>query len=218
MQYRPLGTTGLDVSLICLGTMTWGEQNTESEAHQQLDWALERGINFIDTAEMYPIPPRRETQGSTERLLGPWLARNRHRRGDIVLATKIAGPGRRDWIRNGDTRVSAKTIPWAIDDSLKRLQTDYIDLYQTHWPDPHVPVEDTLEALDRLVEVGVVDDARYGREIAASLLRSGPVSPEHLVSRLVSRGIEPEVARDVADAGRVVITKGALEHLQEALA
>jgi len=135
-----LSSSPLEVSEICLGTMTWGEQNSESEAHQQIDWALERGINFIDTAEMYPIPPRKETQGSTERVLGPWFARNRHRRDRIVLASKIAGPGRRDWIRNGDTRVSAKTIPWAIDDSLKRLQTDYIDLYQIHWPDRNVPM------------------------------------------------------------------------------
>ena len=140
MRRTRLSNSALEVSEICLGTMPWGEQNSEREAHQQLDWALERGINFIDTAEMYPIPPRKETQGSTERILGPWLARNRHRRDRIVLATKIAGPGRRDWIRNGDTRVSAKTIPWAIDDSLKRLQTDYIDLYQIHWPERNVPM------------------------------------------------------------------------------
>ena len=119
--------------------MTWGEQNTESEAHAQIEWALDRGINFIDTAEMYPVPPRRETQGSTERILGPWVARNRHRRGQLVLASKIAGPGRREWIRGGENHVSKKTIPWAIDDSLRRLQTDWIDLYQIHWPERYVP-------------------------------------------------------------------------------
>jgi aryl-alcohol dehydrogenase (NADP+) len=119
--------------------MTWGEQNSEAEAHAQLDWALDRGINFIDTAEMYPVPPKKETQGSTERIVGSWMAKNRHRRDKIVLASKIAGPGRREWIRNGENQVTKKTIPWAIADSLKRLQTDYIDLYQIHWPERYVP-------------------------------------------------------------------------------
>ncbi|MBI5615767.1 MAG: aldo/keto reductase [Gammaproteobacteria bacterium] len=140
MKTRRLGDSPLVVTDICLGTMTFGEQNTQADAHRQLDWALERGINFVDTAEMYPVPPRAETQGRTEALLGTWLARNRARRGELVLASKIAGPGRRDWIRNGDTQISAKTIPWAIDDSLKRLQTDYLDLYQIHWPERYVPL------------------------------------------------------------------------------
>jgi aryl-alcohol dehydrogenase-like predicted oxidoreductase len=140
MKTRRLGDSPLVVTDICLGTMTFGEQNTEADAHRQLDWALARGINFVDTAEMYPVPPRAQTQGCTETLLGTWLARNRARRGELVLASKIAGPGRRDWIRNGDTKISAKTIPWAIDDSLKRLQTDYIDLYQIHWPERYVPL------------------------------------------------------------------------------
>jgi aryl-alcohol dehydrogenase-like predicted oxidoreductase len=139
MKKTRLAGSSLEVSEICLGTMTFGEQNSEAEAHAQLDWALEHGIDFIDTAEMYPIPPRQETQGRTETLVGSWLAKNRGRRGRFVLASKIAGPGRRDWIRNGDTHVSSKTIPWAIDDSLKRLQTDYIDLYQIHWPERYVP-------------------------------------------------------------------------------
>src|SRR5258706_15173080 len=124
MKRNRLGASGLEVTDICLGTMTWGEQNTESEAHSQIAWALENGINFIDTAEMYPVPPRKETQGSTEKIVGSWLGRNRGKRAQVVLASKIAGPGRRDWIRNGETHVSKKTIPWAIDDSLKRLQTD----------------------------------------------------------------------------------------------
>jgi aryl-alcohol dehydrogenase-like predicted oxidoreductase len=130
---------GLRITDVCLGTMTFGEQNSEAEAHAQLDWALAHGIAFVDTAEMYPIPPRKETQGRTESIVGAWIARNRARRKDFVLASKIAGPGRRDWIRNGDTHVSAKTVPWAIDDSLKRLQTDWIDLYQIHWPERYVP-------------------------------------------------------------------------------
>ena len=139
MRRVPLGTSPLTVSEICLGTMTFGEQNSEAEAHAQIEWALDHGIDFIDTAEMYPIPPQEATQGRTETLLGNWFARNRGRRTQVILASKIAGPGRRDWIRNGDTSVSAKTIPWAIDDSLQRLKTDYIDLYQIHWPDRYVP-------------------------------------------------------------------------------
>ena len=139
MKRVRLGASGLEVSEICLGTMTWGEQNSEAEGHAQIDWALEHGINFIDTAEMYPVPPAQKTQGATERILGSWLAKNRHRREKLVVASKIAGPGRREWIRNGENRVTKKTIPWAIDDSLKRLHTDYIDLYQIHWPERYVP-------------------------------------------------------------------------------
>jgi aryl-alcohol dehydrogenase (NADP+) len=139
MKINRLGASGLEVTDICLGTMTWGEQSTEAEAHAQLDWALERGINFVDTAEMYPVPPKKETQGSTERILGAWLGKNRAKRAGIVLASKIAGPGRREWIRNGESHINKKTVPWAIADSLKRLQTDYIDLYQIHWPERYVP-------------------------------------------------------------------------------
>ena len=139
MKKNRLSDSALEVTDFCLGTMTWGEQNTESEGHAQIDWALANGINFIDTAEMYPVPPKKETQGRTETIVGTWLGRNRAKRDKIVLASKIAGPGRREWIRNGETHVSKKTIPWAIDDSLKRLQTDYIDLYQIHWPERYVP-------------------------------------------------------------------------------
>lgn len=140
MKKNRLGESALEVTPLCLGTMTWGEQNSAVEAHAQIDHALAQGINFIDTAEMYPVPPNRETQGRTEILIGEWLARHPARRGEFVLASKIAGPGRRDWIRNGDTRVSARTIPWAIDDSLQRLHTDYIDLFQIHWPERNVPM------------------------------------------------------------------------------
>jgi aryl-alcohol dehydrogenase-like predicted oxidoreductase len=139
MKQNRLGTSTLKVSEICLGTMTWGEQNSEAEGHSQIDWALDHGINFIDTAEMYPIPPAQKTQGATERILGSWLAKNKAKRGSIVVASKIAGPGRREWIRNGENRVTKKTIPWAINDSLQRLQTDHIDLYQIHWPERYVP-------------------------------------------------------------------------------
>ena len=139
MKQNALGASPLRVSAICLGTMTWGEQNTEAEGHAQIDWALAHGINFIDTAEMYPIPPNQKTQGATEKILGAWLGRNKAKRAHLVIASKIAGPGRRDWIRNGENHVTKKTIPWAIDDSLKRLQTDWIDLYQIHWPERYVP-------------------------------------------------------------------------------
>ena len=132
MRRNRLGNAALEVSEICLGTMTWGEQNTAAEAHAQIDWALDHGIDFIDTAEMYPVPPGPRTQGETERIIGAWLARNRARRGDIVLATKIAGPGRRDWVRDGATQISKTTVPWAIDDSLKRLNTDYIEIGRAH--------------------------------------------------------------------------------------
>ena len=139
MRHKRLGNSPLEVSEICLGTMTWGEQNSEAEAHAQIAWALEHGINFLDTAEMYPVPPAQRTQGSTEKILGSWLGKNKGRRDKVVVASKIAGPGRREWIRNGNNRVTKETIPWALNDSLKRLQTDYIDLYQIHWPERYVP-------------------------------------------------------------------------------
>jgi len=143
MKYRILPGTQLNVSEVCLGTMTWGQQNTESEAHAQLDYAVAQGINFIDTAEMYPVPPNATTQGRTETYIGPWLRRQRRDR--LVVATKIAGPGRRDWIRNGRTDVTAGTIAEAVDTSLARLQTDYIDLYQIHWPQRNVPMFGAVE-------------------------------------------------------------------------
>ncbi len=138
MQYKNLPGTDLNVSRVCLGTMTWGEQNSEAEAHAQLDHAVGQGINFIDTAEMYPVPPNAKTQGRTETYLGTWLARQQRDR--LVVATKVAGPGRRDWIRNGRTDLTPDVIADAVDTSLERLQTDYIDLYQIHWPQRNVPM------------------------------------------------------------------------------
>ncbi len=134
MQYTKLGNTGIEVSRICLGTMTFGEQNTEAEAHEQLNYALESGINFIDTAEMYSVPGRKETQGSTERYIGSWL-KDRSDRDKIVIASKIAGPSPGlSYIRN-PLNFSREQINIAIDGNLKRLQTDYIDIYQLHWPE-----------------------------------------------------------------------------------
>jgi len=173
MKYRKLGQIDMDVSLICLGTMTWGEQNTEAEAHEQLDYAVGMGINFIDCAEMYPIPPRKETSGLTETYIGNWL-KNRQDRDKLVIATKVSGPASMViHIRNGETRRDRKNIEAAIDASLKKLQTDYIDLYQMHWPDrdanyfgqldyQHSPNKDgtaimeTLGVLNDLVNSGKV--------------------------------------------------------------
>lgn len=138
MEYRQLGTSDLTVSALSLGTMTFGEQNTEAEAHAQLDYAVARGVNFIDTAEMYPVAPRAETVHRTEIYIGNWL---KHQpRDKLIVATKIAGPSRGfGWIRNGP-RVNREHIHAAIDASLRRLQTDYVDLYQIHWPDRYVPM------------------------------------------------------------------------------
>jgi aryl-alcohol dehydrogenase-like predicted oxidoreductase len=173
MDFRPLGRTDLKVSAVCLGTMTWGNQNTETEAHAQLDLALDHGINFIDTAEMYAVPPTAETYGKTETYIGTWLAA-RGCRDRVILATKVVGPGPRfPWVRDGRPRLDARNITAAVEASLKRLQTDVIDLYQLHWPDRNVnmfgqlgwahrsdeemiqPAE-TLEALAGLVAAGKI--------------------------------------------------------------
>ena len=136
MQRRPLGRTGLNVSQICLGTMTWGQQNTESEGHAQMDYALDRGINFFDTAELYSIPPRAETQGSTERIIGSWF-KARGKRDKVILASKVVGRSGNTWFRDdgSPTELSRAQIEEAVNKSLKRLGTDYIDLYQIHFPD-----------------------------------------------------------------------------------
>lgn len=134
MQFKPLANTGILVPEICLGTMTFGEQNTQAEAFEQLDYALAQGINFWDTAEMYPVPPKPETQGATESIIGQWIAQ-RGGRDKLFLASKIAGPSQGgSHIRYGQTRFNASDISSALDGNLKRLQTDYIDLYQLHWP------------------------------------------------------------------------------------
>src|ERR1700710_177854 len=135
-EYRQLGRTDLHVSSICLGTMTWGQQNSEAEGHAQLDWALDHGINFIDTAEMYSIPPKAETQGWTERIIGTWL-KARGGRDKIVLASKVSGRRSRGYIRpdGKGARLDRPNIEFAVEASLRRLQTDYLDLYQLHWPD-----------------------------------------------------------------------------------
>ena len=171
MELRRLGESDLHVSALGLGTMTFGEQNSEADAHAQLDLAVSRGVNFIDSAEMYPVPPRAETQGRTESYIGSWL---KHQpRGKLIVATKIAGPSRGfSWIRNGP-RINRQQLEAAIDGSLKRLQTDYVDLYQIHWPDRYVPMfgatgydiaqeHDTVPVIEQL-------------EALADLIKSGKV-------------------------------------------
>lgn len=176
MEYRPLGKSGISVSVICLGTMTFGEQNDTAEAHSQLDFAFSRGVNFMDTAEMYPVPARADTYGKTESIIGEWLAK-RKKRDDVVLATKVAGPCL-DWIRGG-SRLTRKHIVAACDESLRRLQTDYVDLYQTHWPDRntnffgrpnyrHDDNEDATPLAETLAAIGELKDAGKIRAFGVS--------------------------------------------------
>ena len=136
MNYRKLGNTDLEVSTICLGTMTWGEQNTQEEGFKQMDYALDHGVNFWDTAELYAVPPKAETFGHTETIIGNWFEKNK-KRDKIILATKAAGPARK-YLRNGENSFVGKNLDEAINNSLRRLKTDYIDLYQLHWPERNV--------------------------------------------------------------------------------
>ena len=139
MKYNKLGDSDLLVSEICLGTMTYGQQNTPEDARKQLDYAISQGVNFIDTAEMYPVPGKAETQGRTEAYIGEWLVKQP--RDKLIVATKVAGPSDRlTWIRGGENRINAANVTQAVEDSLQRLKTDYIDLYQIHWPDRYVPL------------------------------------------------------------------------------
>jgi aryl-alcohol dehydrogenase-like predicted oxidoreductase len=187
MKYRKLGTTDLNVSLICLGSMNWGEQNTEQDAHEQLDYAISQGVNFIDTAEIYPVPPYKESQGSTETYIGNWL-KKRKKRDDLIIASKVTGRSNLTYVRNGQTPCfDRKNIRKAIEGSLKRLQTDYIDLYQLHWPDRNtnyfgkrgyvhdakdktVPIEETLEALQELIREGKVRQVGISNETAWGIM------------------------------------------------
>ena len=177
MEYKRLGSSDLLVSSICLGTMTYGQQNTIAEAHEQLDYAIAAGINFIDTAEMYPVPPKAETQGRTEKYIGEWLAKPniKQQRDKLIIATKIIGTGRNyKWLRDDAiAALSRKNILQAVDDSLKRLQTDYIDLYQIHWPDRNVPIFGQV-AFDPQQEREIVSIAEQ-LETFAELIKLGKI-------------------------------------------
>ncbi|EGV19299.1 NADP(H)-dependent aldo-keto reductase [Thiocapsa marina] len=203
MELRPLGRSDIRVSALCLGTMTFGEQNSEADAHAQLDRALAAGINVIDTAEMYPVPPRAETIGRTEAYIGSWLA-SRVCRDRVVLASKVAGPGA--WLphlRGGKSRLDRANIVTALDGSLKRLQTDWIDLYQLHWPDREtnffgklgyspaedahsVPLLETLEVLADQVRAGKIRHIGVSNETPWGLMRFLALAQEHGLPRMVS--------------------------------
>ena len=205
MDMRPLGRSGINVSSVCLGTMTWGEQNTEAEAHEQLSYAVEeRGVNFIDAAEMYPVPARAETQGRTEEYIGTWL-QSRGRRDDVVLATKVVGRSGMAWTRDDaeQTRHTPEQIDEAVEKSLRRLRTDHIDLLQLHWPDrPYpgfgfhsyrdygtddmVPLLTILEALDRHVKAGRVRTVGLSNESAWATMKFIALSDAHGLPRMQS--------------------------------
>ncbi|MDD5366829.1 MAG: NADP(H)-dependent aldo-keto reductase [Gallionellaceae bacterium] len=202
MEYRLLGGSDLNVSAICLGTMTFGQQNDAAEAHSQLDLAFERGINFIDTAEMYPVPPRAETVNRTETIVGNWL---KHRSRDtVILATKVSGPNRNmAWIRGGPKALDRDNIRTAIEGSLERLQTDYVDLYQLHWPERNVPmfgkyqfdpgqeteavpIRAQLEALAELVREGKVRYVGLSNEHPWGVMEFLRLAGAHGLPRVVS--------------------------------
>ncbi|MEW8253110.1 MAG: NADP(H)-dependent aldo-keto reductase [Candidatus Thiodiazotropha taylori] len=203
MIYRSLGDSQIKVSALSLGTMTFGEQNSEAEAHAQLDRAVEAGINLIDTAEMYPVPPKAGTQGETERHIGTWLAR-RGQRDQLVLASKVAGPA--DWLsylRDGNLHLDRTNIEAALEQSLQRLQTDYIDIYQLHWPDRKTnyfgalgyrhpkqesatPIEETLEVLGDLKKAGKIRHIGVSNETPWGLMSYLQIAQQKGLPRVVS--------------------------------
>ena len=206
MKYRKLGTTDIKVSVICLGTMTWGEQNSEKEAFQQMDYAVEKGVNFFDTAELYSVMPRRETYGNTEEIIGNWF-KNKKNRKNIILASKIASKSEGlEWIRKGSKYLGfdKNNINNAIDLSLKRLNTDYIDLYQLHWPERKVPkfgvldfeydpddedwtpMEEVLENLQLLIKEGKVRHIGLSNETPWGVMKFLEKSKEKNLPRMMS--------------------------------
>lgn len=202
MQKRRLGTTDIEVPIITLGTMNWGQQNTEAQAHEQLDYAVdERGLYFIDTAEIYPIPPETKLQGDTERFIGTWLNK-RGKRDDLVIATKVA-PSTTNQSSSRTGKLDRVNIREAIDASLERLQTDYVDLYQVHWPerptnffgvrgysgaekDDSTPIEETLEALGELVKDGKIKHIGVSNETPWGVMQYLRLAEEKGLPRIVS--------------------------------
>ena len=225
MKFKKLGHTDIDVSLICLGTMNMGEQNSQEEGFEQMDYSYDQGVNFFDTAEVYAVPPRKETQGRTEEIIGNWFVKSKKRK-KIILATKMVGPGV-DWIRNGGGNYTEKNMTLAIDGSLKRLKTEYIDLYQLHWPERNTnffgkrnykhdskeskwnDFESVLKALKKFVDqgkiryVGVSNETPWGfskfLEISKSLKLPRIVSvqnPYNLLNRAYDVGMSEISCRE----------------------
>ena len=225
MKYKKLGTTDLDVSLICLGTMTWGTQNSEKDAFEQMDYSVSKGINFFDTAELYSVPPTAESYGKTEKMIGNWFEKRKNRE-KIILASKVAGP-RCDWIRDGKNNYNEKNLGEAINESLKRLKTDYIDLYQLHWPERSTNCfgvrefninkeekewnnfESILQALDKYIKsgkirhIGISNETPYGLSKYLELSKSKNLprmmsvqNPYSLVNRTYEIGMSEISIRD----------------------
>ena len=200
MNYRKLGNTDLDVSTICLGTMTWGEQNTQEEAFEQMDYALDKGVNFWDTAELYAVPPKSETFGYTETIIGNWFEKNKKRE-KVILATKVAGPARK-YLRNGENSFVGKNLDQAINDSLRRLKTDYIDLYQLHWPERNVnnfgklgythkennwnEFEDVLDNLKKYIDIGKIRYVGLSNETPWGVMNYLKLSKDKNLPRMMS--------------------------------
>ena len=188
MNYKKLGSTDVDVSTICLGTMTWGEQNSKADGFEQMDYAIDNGVNFWDTAEIYAIPMREETYGETENIIGEWFKKTK-KRDKIVLATKVSGPTSKEYIRGGGCSYDKKSMSEALEKSLKRMQTDYIDLYQLHWPERNtnffgkqgyehdskeknwIAFEEILETLKKFVDAGKIRYVGLSNETAWGLAK-----------------------------------------------
>ena len=205
MRYRKLGITDLDVSVICLGTMTFGEQNSQKEGFDQMNYAFERGVNFFDTAELYAVMPRKETYGKTEEIIGNWFKEKKNRE-KIILASKIAGNGMISWIREGNDKLKfdKKNIDLAIDTSLKRLKTDYIDLYQLHWPERKIPkfgkldfeydphdnewtqIQEVLENLQKHIKSGKIRHVGLSNETPWGAMKFLQVAKEKNLPRMMS--------------------------------
>ena len=200
MNYKKLGNTDLNVSTICLGTMTWGEQNTQNEAFEQMDYSLDNGVNFWDTAELYAVPPKVETYGYTETIIGNWFEKTKKRK-DVILASKVGGPSRK-YMRNGENSFTGKNLEDALHGSLKRLKTDYIDLYQLHWPERNVnnfgrlgyehkendwnKFEDVLENLKKFIEEGKIRYVGLSNETPWGVMNYLQLSKDKDLPRMMS--------------------------------
>ena len=200
MNYKKLGNSDLDVSTICLGTMTWGEQNNQNEAFEQMNFALKNGVNFWDTAELYSVPPKKDTYGLTEEIIGNWFTKNKKRK-EVILASKVAGPSR-NYLRDGENSFVGKNLESAINNSLKRLKTDYIDLYQLHWPERNVnnfgrlgyihkesdwnKFEDVLVDLQKFINQGKIRYVGLSNETPWGVMNFMQLSKEKNLPRMMS--------------------------------